>query len=51
MNEDGLTEAVQEAGAVELLLILHGESGGNVAATEAGLAGAEVIDAPPGIPT
>lgn len=46
MNEDGLTDAVQEAGAVELLLIRHGESEGNVAATEARLAGAEVIDVP-----
>ncbi len=46
MNEDGLTNAVQEAGAVELLLIRHGESEGNVAATEARLAGAEVIDVP-----
>jgi broad specificity phosphatase PhoE len=46
MNDDGLTQAVQEAGAVELLLIRHGESEGNVAATEARLAGAEVIDVP-----
>ncbi|WP_223941929.1 histidine phosphatase family protein [Arthrobacter sp. StoSoilB22] len=46
MNEDGLTDAVQEAGAVELLLIRHGESEGNVAATEARLSGAEVIDVP-----
>lgn len=46
MNEDGLTDAVQEAGAVELILIRHGESEGNVAATEARLAGAEVIDVP-----
>ncbi|NQD90413.1 histidine phosphatase family protein [Paenarthrobacter sp. CM16] len=46
VNEDGLTEAVQEAGAVELLLIRHGESEGNVAATEARLAGAEVIQVP-----
>jgi broad specificity phosphatase PhoE len=44
MNDDGLTDAVQEAGAVELLLIRHGESEGNVAATEARLAGAEVIE-------
>ncbi|BCW57605.1 broad specificity phosphatase PhoE [Paenarthrobacter nicotinovorans] len=44
--EDGLTDAVQEAGAVELLLIRHGESEGNVAATEARLAGAEVIQVP-----
>lgn len=46
MNDDGLTDAVQEAGAVELLLIRHGESEGNVAATEARLAGAEVINVP-----
>lgn len=46
MNDDGLTEAVQEAGAVELVLIRHGESEGNVAATEARLAGMEVIDVP-----
>src|SRR5690349_20038264 len=42
-NDDGLTEAVQEAGAVELLLIRHGESEGNVAATEAREAGVEDI--------
>ena len=46
MNEDGLTDAVQEAGAVELLLVRHGESEGNVAATEARLAGAEIIQVP-----
>jgi len=46
LNDDGLTEAVQEAGAVELLLVRHGESEGNVAATEARLARAEVIDVP-----
>ena len=46
MKDDGLTEAVQEAGAVELLLIRHGESEGNVAATEARLEGAEVIAVP-----
>ncbi len=46
MNEDGLTDAVQESGAVELLLIRHGESEGNVAATEAHLSGAEIIDVP-----
>lgn len=45
-NDDGLTEAVQESGAVELLLIRHGESEGNVAATDARVAGAEVIDVP-----
>jgi broad specificity phosphatase PhoE len=46
VKEDGLTEAVQEAGAVELILIRHGESEGNVAATDARLAGAEVIEVP-----
>lgn len=46
MKEDGLTEAVQEAGAVELILIRHGESEGNVAATDARLAGAEIIEVP-----
>ena len=46
MKDDGLTEAVQEAGAVELLLIRHGESEGNVAATDARMAGAEVIAVP-----
>ncbi|MBA4100963.1 MAG: histidine phosphatase family protein [Arthrobacter sp.] len=46
MKDDGLTEAVQEAGAVELLLIRHGESEGNVAATGARMAGAEVIAVP-----
>ncbi|MDQ0767852.1 broad specificity phosphatase PhoE [Pseudarthrobacter defluvii] len=45
-NDDGLTEAVQQAGAVELLLIRHGESEGNVAATEAREAGVEVIEVP-----
>ena len=45
-DEDGLTQAVQEAGAVELLLIRHGESEGNVAATEAREAGVEVIEVP-----
>ncbi|RAN73311.1 histidine phosphatase family protein [Bacillus sp. SRB_336] len=46
LNDDGLTVAVQEGGAVELVLIRHGESEGNVAATEASLAGAEVIAVP-----
>ena len=46
MKDDGLTEAVQEAGAVELLLIRHGESEGTVAATDARMAGAEVIAVP-----
>lgn len=45
-NDDGLTEPVRRAGAVELLLIRHGESEGNVAATEAREAGEEVIDVP-----
>ncbi|WP_371416465.1 histidine phosphatase family protein [Pseudarthrobacter sp. NIBRBAC000502770] len=45
-DDDGLTQAVQEAGAVELLLIRHGESEGNVAATEAREAGVEVIEVP-----
>jgi glucosyl-3-phosphoglycerate phosphatase len=45
-NDGGLTEAVQQAGAVELLLIRHGESEGNVAATEAREAGVEVIEVP-----
>jgi len=38
-DDDGLTQAVQEAGAVELLLIRDGDSEGNVAATEAREAG------------
>jgi broad specificity phosphatase PhoE len=46
LNDDGLTQAVREAGAVELLLIRHGESEGNVAATEARQAGAAVIEVP-----
>lgn len=46
MENSGLTQAVREAGAVELLLVRHGESAGNVAATEASEAGAEVIDVP-----
>ncbi|MGP0221361.1 histidine phosphatase family protein [Paenarthrobacter sp. NCHU4564] len=46
MNTDGLKAAAQEAGAVDLLLIRHGESEGNVAATQARLAGAEVIQVP-----
>ncbi|MFJ6313063.1 histidine phosphatase family protein [Pseudarthrobacter oxydans] len=46
MKDDGLTEAGQEAGAVELLLIRHGESEGNVAATDARMARAEVIAVP-----
>ena len=41
-----MTQAVREAGAVELILVRHGESEGNVAATEARLAGAEVIPVP-----
>jgi len=46
LENSGLTQAVREAGAVELLLVRHGESAGNVAATEASEAGAEVIDVP-----
>ncbi|TDT86073.1 broad specificity phosphatase PhoE [Arthrobacter sp. AG258] len=45
-GDDGLTAAVRAAGAVELLLVRHGESEGNVAATEARDAGVEVIDVP-----
>ena len=41
-----MTQAVREAGAVELILIRHGESLGNVAASEAQLAGVELIDVP-----
>jgi broad specificity phosphatase PhoE len=41
-----MTQAVREAGAVELILIRHGESQGNVAASEAQLAGVEVIAVP-----
>ena len=46
MENEGMTQAVREAGAVELILIRHGESQGNVAATEATLSGAEVIPVP-----
>jgi broad specificity phosphatase PhoE len=42
----GMTQAVREAGAVELILIRHGQSEGNVAASEAQQAGVEVIDVP-----
>ncbi|HEY8702209.1 MAG TPA: histidine phosphatase family protein [Arthrobacter sp.] len=41
-----MTQAVREAGAVELILIRHGESQGNVAASKAQLAGVEVIAVP-----
>jgi broad specificity phosphatase PhoE len=41
-----MTQAVRQAGAVELILIRHGESQGNVAASEAQLAGVEVITVP-----
>ncbi|UZX04373.1 histidine phosphatase family protein [Arthrobacter sp. CDRTa11] len=41
-----MTQAVREAGAVELILIRHGQSEGNVAASEAQQAGVEVIDVP-----
>lgn len=41
-----MTQAVREPGAVELILIRHGESQGNVAATDAQLAGVEVITVP-----
>jgi broad specificity phosphatase PhoE len=46
VENSGMTQAVREAGAVELILVRHGESEGNVAATQAGLAGADVIDVP-----
>ncbi len=38
--------ALSGRGAVELMLVRHGESLGNVAASAAGLSGAEVIDVP-----
>ncbi|MFF2299681.1 histidine phosphatase family protein [Arthrobacter sp. NPDC058127] len=38
--------ARSDRGAVELMLVRHGESLGNVAASAAGLSGAEVIDVP-----
>lgn len=41
-----MTPAAREAGAVELILVRHGESQGNVAATQARLAGVEVIPVP-----
>ncbi|WP_320536404.1 histidine phosphatase family protein [Pseudarthrobacter sp. IC2-21] len=46
LENSGLTQAVREAGAVELLLVRHGESEGNLAATEASQAGADVINVP-----
>ncbi|WP_432245027.1 histidine phosphatase family protein [Arthrobacter sp. G.S.26] len=45
-NDDGLTAEVRQAGAVELLLIRHGESEGNIAASAADQAAVEVIDVP-----
>jgi broad specificity phosphatase PhoE len=45
-DDGGMTAAAQRAGAVELLLVRHGESEGNVAATEAREAGVEVIQVP-----
>jgi broad specificity phosphatase PhoE len=38
--------ALSDRGSVELILVRHGESLGNVAASQAGLSGAEVIDVP-----
>jgi broad specificity phosphatase PhoE len=46
LENSGLTQAVREPGAVELILIRHGESEGNVAATQASQAGVDVIDVP-----
>jgi glucosyl-3-phosphoglycerate phosphatase len=46
MENEGMTPAAREAGAVELILVRHGESQGNVAATQARLAGVEVIPVP-----
>ncbi|WP_284974117.1 histidine phosphatase family protein [Arthrobacter sp. efr-133-TYG-104] len=46
MEEIGISDVAHGAGPVELLLVRHGESEGNVAATEARIAGAEVIDVP-----
>jgi broad specificity phosphatase PhoE len=46
LENSGLTQAVREAGAVELILVRHGESAGNVAATEASRAGMDVIEVP-----
>lgn len=46
VENSGLTQAVREAGAVELILVRHGESEGNVAATQASQAGADVIEVP-----
>jgi glucosyl-3-phosphoglycerate phosphatase len=46
LESSGLTQAVREAGAVELILVRHGESEGNVAATEASQSGADVIQVP-----
>ena len=41
-----MTQPVREAGAVELILIRHGESEGNVAASRASAAGADIIEVP-----
>ena len=41
-----MTQAVREPGAVELILVRHGESQGNVAATLADRAGADIIEVP-----
>jgi broad specificity phosphatase PhoE len=46
VENSGLTQAVREAGAVELVLIRHGESEGNVAASHATAAGADIIEVP-----
>lgn len=43
---DGTVPAGRAAGAVELILVRHGESQGNVAATAAQDSGADVIDVP-----
>jgi broad specificity phosphatase PhoE len=46
LENSGLTQAVREAGAVELLLVRHGESEGNVAATQASQSGVDMIPVP-----
>jgi broad specificity phosphatase PhoE len=46
LADDGMMQAVREAGAVELILVRHGESQGNVAATDAHQAGVEVVTVP-----
>ena len=45
-HKDAPVPAAWTAGAVELILIRHGESQGNVAATDATVSGAEVIAVP-----